>query len=117
MRECSGRSCKSCWQWTTGAPACLGSLGASCYSLELDFSLIQKVGVEEPAEKQVQAGGKRRGAAQIDGELQRDVRDTQQARAFFPCPERAKPSAPYTARAAPSSLWSEGSPPGWPALL
>lgn len=82
VKGCSGRSRKSCWWWTTGAPACLGSLGASCYSLELDFSLIQKVGVEEPAEKQVQAGGDRRGAAQTEGELQSNMRDTQPSQAF-----------------------------------
>lgn len=41
-----------------------GGLGAPWYSLELDISLVQKVGVKEPTEKKVQAGGGRRGAAQ-----------------------------------------------------
>lgn len=40
--------------------------GAARYSLELDVGLVQEVGVEEPAEEEVQAGGSR-GEAQKEG--------------------------------------------------
>lgn len=87
------------WAGLSGAP---GGSGAPGYSLELDISLVQKVGVEEPAEKKVQAGAGRRGATQREGELQSDVGDTQRVCAL-PCPWQVRPLGPYTARTAPSA--------------
>lgn len=54
------------------APQVPVSRGAAQYSLELDVGLVQKVGVEEPAEEEVQAGGSR-GEAQKEGGVQSNV--------------------------------------------